>query len=246
MPPTSPSDVVIRKLQRTSELRESDLAVLRALAIQEKEFQANHDVVREGDRPSHSFVLVDGLIGSTKFTGEGKRQITSFFVTGDIPDLHGLHLSVMDCTFSTLTPSRVGFIRHDALRAICEQHPNIATAFWRSTLIDAAIYREWVTNVGRREAFTRMAHVLCELICRLRAVGRIEDHVADIPITQAALGDALGLSTVHVNRTLQELRRNGLIATSGARVQALNWPDLVRAADFDATYLHQRNPEAGQ
>ena len=242
MSSSSPSEILIRKLQQISELREADLAILRGISIQEKAFLSNHNLVLEGDKPSQSFVVLDGLVGSTKYTGEGKRQITSFFVTGDIPDLHGLHLSVMDCTFSTLTPSRIGFMRHDTLRAICEQHPRIATALWRSTLIDAAIYREWVTNVGRREAFTRMAHILCELICRLRAAGCIEDHVADIPITQAALGDALGLSTVHVNRTLQELRRKGLIATSGARVQAVNWPDLVRAGDFDATYLHQRNP----
>ncbi|MBZ9677619.1 Crp/Fnr family transcriptional regulator [Mesorhizobium sp. ES1-1] len=244
MSSTSTSEVLIRKLQRISSLRESDLAVLRGISIHEKEFQANQDLVLEGDRPSHSFVLVDGLVGSTKYTGDGKRQITSFFVTGDIPDLHGLHLSAMDCTFSTLTPSRVGFMRHDTLRSICEQHPRIAAAFWRSTLVDAAIYREWVTNVGRREAFTRTAHILCELIYRLRAVGRIDDHIADIPITQAALGDALGLSTVHVNRTLQELRRKGLIATSGGQVQAKNWPNLVRAGDFDTTYLHHRNPEA--
>ncbi|RUZ74960.1 helix-turn-helix domain-containing protein, partial [Mesorhizobium sp. M7A.F.Ca.US.003.02.2.1] len=108
----------------------------------------------------------------------------------------------------------------------------------------AAIYREWVTNVGRREAYTRMAHILCELIFRLRSVGRIQDHVADLPITQAALGDALGLSTVHVNRMLQELRRRGLIATTGPRVQALDWPGLTRAGDFETTYLHQRNPAA--
>ncbi|ESX53156.1 Crp/Fnr family transcription regulator [Mesorhizobium sp. LSHC422A00] len=237
----SSSEALIGKLQRISDLGEADLAILRGISIQEKEFQPNHNLVLEGDKPSQSFVVIDGLVGSTKYTGEGKRQITSFFVIGDIPDLHGLHLSIMDCTFSTLMPSRIGFMRHSTLRAICEQHPRIATAFWRSTLIDAAIYREWVTNVGRREALTRMAHILCELICRLRAAGRIEDHVADIPITQAALGDALGLSTVHVNRMLQELRRKGLIATSGSRLQALNWPDLVRAGDFDTTYLHQRN-----
>ncbi|MER8750967.1 Crp/Fnr family transcriptional regulator [Mesorhizobium sp. M1050] len=244
MSPTSPTDVLVRKLQRIAEVKEVDLAILRGISIQEKTFQANQDVVIEGDRPVNSFVVIDGLVGSSKVTGEGKRQITSFFVAGDLPDLHSLHLSVIDCTFSTLIPTRLGFMRHDALRAICEQHPRIATAFWRSTLIDAAIYREWVTNVGRREAFTRMAHILCELIYRLRSVGRIKDHIADIPITQAALGDALGLSTVHVNRMLQELRRKGLIATSGPTVHALDWPNLVRAGDFDPTYLHQRNPEA--
>ncbi|MBZ9965713.1 Crp/Fnr family transcriptional regulator [Mesorhizobium sp. B292B1B] len=244
MSPTSSSDVLIRKLQSISDVRQTDIDVLKSIPIQEKDFLANYDLVREGDRPVSSFVVLDGLLGSTKHTGDGKRQITSFFVAGDIPDLHGVHLSVMDCNFSTLTPARLGFIRHDALRAICERHPRIATAFWRSTLIDAAIYREWVTNVGRREAYTRMAHILCELIFRLRSVGRIQDHVADLPITQAALGDALGLSTVHVNRMLQELRRRGLIATTGSRVHALDWPGLTRAGDFDTTYLHQRNPAA--
>ena len=237
----SSSDVLVRKLQTISDIREADIGVLRAIPVQMKDFGANHDLVREGDHPAYSFVVLEGLVGSTKHTGDGKRQITSFFVAGDIPDLHGLHLSVMDCNFSTLTPARIGFMRHDTLRTVCDQHPRIATAFWRSTLIDAAIYREWVTNVGRREAYTRMAHILCELIFRLRSVGHIQDHVADLPITQAALGDALGLSTVHVNRMLQELRRKGLIATSGSKVHALDWPGLIHAGDFDTTYLHQRN-----
>ncbi|MER8633016.1 helix-turn-helix domain-containing protein [Mesorhizobium opportunistum] len=120
----------------------------------------------------------------------------------------------------------------------------MTTVFWRSTLVDAAIYREWVTNVGRRDAYTRMAHILCELIVRLRAVGRIEDHAARLPITQAALGDALGLSAVHVNRVLQELRRDGLISTVGSRFHATDWSGLGRAGDFDGTYLHQRAADA--
>ncbi|WP_376703380.1 Crp/Fnr family transcriptional regulator [Mesorhizobium sp. ISC25] len=236
------SDVLIRKIRTIADISDDDAAILRGMSTQEKDVAANQDIISEGDSPANSFVVLDGLICSSKYTGQGRRQITSFFVAGDIPDLHGLHLSVMDCSFSSLTPSRLGFIRHSVLRPICEQHPRIATAFWRSTLIDASIYREWVTNVGRREAYARTAHILCELIVRLRSVGRIEDHVADLPITQAALGDALGLSTVHVNRTLQELRGDGLIATSGTRLRALDWPRLVRAGDFDPTYLHQRNP----
>ncbi|RWO81050.1 Crp/Fnr family transcriptional regulator [Mesorhizobium sp.] len=234
------SNILIRKLQTISGLGQSDTAILENVAIQEKEYQANADILRDGDQPTLSFVVLDGLIGSTKMTGDGKRQITSFFVPGDIPDLHGLHLSVMDCSFTPLMPSRVGFMRHDALRAICDQHPSIMRVFWRSTVIDAAIYREWVTNVGRRDAYTRMAHILCELIVRLRAVGRIEDHVARLPITQAALGDALGLSTVHVNRVLQDLRRDGLISTVGSRFHATDWAGLIRAGDFDPTYLHQK------
>ncbi|WP_287254444.1 Crp/Fnr family transcriptional regulator [Mesorhizobium sp.] len=140
-------------------------------------------------------------------------------------------------------PGRLGSIPHSALRRICEQRPRVATAFWRSTLIDAAIYREWVTNVGRRDAYARTAHMLCELIVRLRFAGRIEDHVADLPITQAALGDAVGLSAVHVNRTLQALRGDGLIATPGTKLRALDWPGLVQAGEFDPTYLHLKDPE---
>ncbi|MBZ9994029.1 Crp/Fnr family transcriptional regulator [Mesorhizobium sp. BH1-1-4] len=234
------SNILIRKLQTISDLGPSDIAILGNVAIQEKQYQANEDILNEGDRPTLSFVVLDGLVGSTKMTGDGKRQISSFFVPGDIPDLHGLHLSVMDCTFTALTPARVGFMRHDALRAMCDRQPSITTVFWRSTVIDAAIYREWVTNVGRRDAYARMAHIFCELIVRLRAVGRIDDHVAHLPITQAALGDALGLSTVHVNRVLQELRRDGLISTAGSRFHATDWAGLIRAGDFDATYLHQK------
>jgi CRP-like cAMP-binding protein len=240
------SNILIRKLQTISGLGQSDTAILESVAIQEKEYQANADILRDGDQPTLSFVVLDGLIGSTKMTGDGKRQITSVFVPGDIPDLHGLHLSVMDCSFTPLMPSRVGFMRHDALRAICDQHPSIMRVFWRSTVIDAAIYREWVTNVGRRDAYTRMAHILCELIVRLRSVGRIEDHVARLPITQAALGDALGLSTVHVNRVLQDLRRDGLISTVGSRFHATDWAGLIRAGDFDGTYLHQRAANASR
>ncbi|TPN37826.1 Crp/Fnr family transcriptional regulator [Mesorhizobium sp. B2-3-3] len=233
-------NVLIRKLQNISDLTQSDMAILEGIPLLKRDYAANEDIVREGDRPTKSFVVLEGLVGSTKLTGEGKRQITSFFVPGDIPDLHGMHLSVLDCTFSSLTRANLGFMRHDAMAAICDQHVSIATMFWRSTVIDAAIYREWVTNVGRRDAYTRMAHILCELIVRLHSMGLIEDHVTNLPITQAALGDALGLSTVHVNRVLQELRRNGLIMTEGPRFHAVDWAGLVRAGDFDATYLHQR------
>lgn len=241
--PALSSDVLIRKLLRVADISDDDAAALGGLTIQEKDVPPNRDIVLEGDRPTNSFVVLDGVVCSYKHTGAGKRQITSFFVAGDLPDLHGIHLSVMDCSFSSMTPGRLGSIPHSALRRICEQRPRVATAFWRSTLIDAAIYREWVTNVGRRDAYARTAHLLCELIVRLRFAGRIEDHVADLPITQAAFGDAVGLSAVHVNRTLQALRGDGLIATSGSKLRALDWPGLVQAGEFDPTYLHLKDPD---
>ncbi|MDG4898808.1 Crp/Fnr family transcriptional regulator [Mesorhizobium sp. WSM4976] len=232
--------VFVRKLQIISDITPSDVKILESIPVQQRAFHANQDIVREGDRPTQSFAVLEGMVGSTKITGEGKRQITSFFIPGDIPDLHGMHLTVLDCAFTSLTPARVGFMRHDALRAICDQHASIANILWRATLVDAAVYREWVTNLGRRDAYARMAHILCEFIFRLHSMGLIADHVANLPITQGALGDALGLSTVHVNRVLQELRRNELIFTEGTRFHAVDWAGLVRAGDFEPTYLHQR------
>jgi CRP-like cAMP-binding protein len=240
----SSSELIIRKLQSISEIGDDDEAALRRLPIQERDFRANQNLVLEGDRPACCFAVLEGFVCAYKHTGEGKRQIIGLFIAGDIPDLHGMHLGVMDCTFSTITPCKLGLVRHDALRAICEQHPRITTALWRATLIDASIFREWVTNVGRREAYARMAHIFCELIVRLRFVGLVEDHTIDLPITQAVLGDAMGVSTIHVNRTLQELRHDGLIATSGTKLRVLDWSKLLEAGDFNPAYLHQNDLDA--
>jgi CRP-like cAMP-binding protein len=116
---------------------------------------------------------------------QGKRQIVSFNLPGDIPDLQSLHLRVLDNSISTISPCRIGFISHEVLRDICERYPRLASAFWRETLIDGAIFREWVLNVGQRDAYQRMAHVLCELLTRLRAVDLAEDYSCDLPITQS-------------------------------------------------------------
>jgi CRP-like cAMP-binding protein len=124
------------------------------------------------------------------------------------------------------------------LRNICTRYPRITAAFWRETLIDAAVFREWVTNVGRREGMSRMAHVLCELLVRLRAVGLVEDHACDLPITQNEFADALGFTTVHVNRIIQQMRAGGLIELSGDRLNIPDWEKLKQVGEFDPTYLH--------
>jgi CRP-like cAMP-binding protein len=129
------------------------------------------------------------------------------------------------------------------MRDLCKAQPRLAAAFWRETLIDASIFREWVTNVGRRNAYARLAHVLCELLVRLRAVGLAEDDACELPMTQGEIGDATGISTVHVNRTLQELRGDGLITLKGEKLTVLDWDRLKKAADFDPTYLHFKRPD---
>jgi CRP-like cAMP-binding protein len=231
--------VLIRKLDSITRLSEEEKAALSALPIKVRQVPADEIVVREGDRPSECCLVVEGFTCRFKLTGEGKRQIHAFHTPGDIPDLQSLHLRTMDHSLGTLTPCTLGFISHQDLRPLCRAHPAISDALWRDTLIDAAIFREWMTSIGRRDAKQRIAHVLCELLLRLDAVGLVQNNRFAFPITQAELADALGLSTVHVNRTLQELRGEGLITVREGAVEVLDRDGLEAAGDFDQSYLHQ-------
>ena len=237
-------NVLIRKLDSIFPLTDDERQALQNLPMQVVVIKEGQDIVRAGDQPSRSCLLLSGFACVYKLTGNGKRQIVGFSIPGDIPDLQSLHLEVLDNSVSTLTTCRVGFITHEALRDICMRYPRITSAFWRETLIDAAVFREWVTNVGQREAYGRMAHVFCELMVRLKAVGLAEDHSCKLPITQAEFAGAIGTSTVHVNRVLQEMRANNLIELSGDQLNIPDWETLKRAGDFDPTYLHLKKEQA--
>jgi len=234
----SPNTLMIRKLESIFPLSGEEKHVLQGLPVQVTVLKADEDIVRIGDHPSRSCVLVEGFTCVYKLTSEGKRQIMALHVPGDMPDLQSLHLKVMDNSLATMTPCTVGFIQHEDLRRVCERYPRITAAFWRETLVDASIFREWLLNVGRREAYNRIAHLLCELLVRLNAVGLVEDHTFDLSITQGELADAIGTSAVHVNRVLQELRANGLIRTTGTRVHIPDWEGLQEVGEFDPLYLH--------
>jgi CRP-like cAMP-binding protein len=145
----------------------------------------------------------------------------------------------MDHTLGTITPCRLAFISHESLRALLRGQPRLADVLWRDTLIDAAIFREWMLGIGRRSARTRLAHFLCEMVMRLRAIGMQRGNTVPLPITQAEVGDALGLSTVHVNRTLQELREEGLLTWDNGILAILDWDRLKGTGEFDPSYLHQ-------
>jgi CRP-like cAMP-binding protein len=233
---------LIRKLESVFALTDDERQALETLPMQVAVLKDHQDIVREGDCPSRSCLILSGFACVYKLTGG--RQIVSFAIAGDIPDLQSLHLKVLDNSVSTISPCRVGFVTHDALRDLCTRYPRLAAAFWRETLIDAAIFREWVVNVGQREGASRMAHVLCELLVRLRAVGLAEDHVCDLPITQVEFADALGFTPVHVNRVLQHLRTEGLIVTQGTRLTIPDWDRLKQVGEFDPTYLHLVREEA--
>jgi CRP-like cAMP-binding protein len=235
---------LIRKLESIAPLSPEEKAALLRLPLRLKTLPADQDIVCEGDTPSECCLVVEGFACRYNLTNEGKRQIHSFHIAGDIPDLQSLHLSVMDHSLGTLVPSKLAFIQHDDLRGLMRSHPRLGDLFWRDTLIDAAVFRQWLVGIGRRSAHTRIAHLLCELLVRLRAVELVEDHAYNLPITQAELGDALGLSTVHVNRVLQDLRGEGLIFLNGGSLKVLDWERLQQRGEFDPTYLHLVKKEA--
>ena len=244
--PTSSHDAhpIIAKLESILTLTDEEKAAILRLPMQVMTLRADQDVVREGDRPSRCCALLEGFTCVYKVTNTGKRQIMAFHIPGDIPDLQSLHLTTLDNSVGTLTPCRVGFIQHEHLRELCHAQPRLAGAFWRQTLVDGAVFREWMLNVGRREAYGRTAHLLCEMVSRLRAVGLVQNDTCELPITQSELGDAMGLSTVHVNRTLQDLRAAGLISLKGGLLSVLDWDGLKHAGEFDPTYLHLVRPVA--
>ncbi|MBM6581848.1 Crp/Fnr family transcriptional regulator [Microvirga sp. BT689] len=221
--PHFPHTLMIRKLESIFRLSDDEKQALQGLPVQLQVLKADQDIVRVGDRPSQCCLLVEGYTCVYKLTTEGKRQIVAFHVPEDMPDLQSLHLKVLDNSLATVTPCTVGFIQHEDLRRVCARYSRITAALWRETLVDASIFREWVLNVGRREAFRRMAHLLCEFRVRLKAVGLAEGDTFDLPFTQGELADAIGASNIHVNRVLQELRAKGLIRSKGTQVTCRVW-----------------------
>jgi CRP-like cAMP-binding protein len=197
-----------------------------------------HDIVHDGDTPSQCCLLLEGWAFRYKLLGEGRRQILSFHVPGDLPDLQSLHLQPIDYSLATLTRATVAFIPHENLLGLAKRSPGLAATLWRAPLIEGAVFRAWMTGMGQRSAFGRMAHLFCELYRRLEAVGLATEHRCSLPITQAEFGSALGLSNVHINRVLQELRAQGLITLHGPKLVIVAWERLVQAAEFNPAYLH--------
>jgi CRP-like cAMP-binding protein len=233
----SQDNPLIRKIESVFTLTAEERQALEKLPMQLAVIKDDQDIVREGDRPTRSCLILSGFACTYKVTAEGKRQITAFSIPGDIPDLQSLHLKALDSSLGTLTTCRVGFITHDDLRDLCIRYPRITAALWRETLIDAAVFREWMLNIGQREAYNRIAHLFCEMLVRLKAVGLAEDHACDLPITQAELADALGITTVHVNRVLQQMRTNGLIVTQGTWLTIPDWDRMKEVGEFNPGYL---------
>jgi CRP-like cAMP-binding protein len=230
---------LIRKLEVLGPLADEEKRMLERLHLCPRPVAADRDLVQEGERTSQCLLLVQGFACRYKMSQDGTRQIVSFHIPGDFVDLNSLLLGKMDHSIAAITPVRVAPIPHATILGWTQPYPNLVHLLWRDTLIDAASFREWVINVGRRTAYQRTAHLLCELATRLRAVGLTHGDACDLPISQVKLADALGLSPVHTNRMLQQLRGEGLIELGGGSLIVRDWKELERAGEFDPTYLHQ-------
>jgi CRP-like cAMP-binding protein len=228
---------LIARLLAVTGLAEQDQARLRSISHTIKTFADSEAVIRQGDRPVQCAVVMSGFLSRHRVVCE-RNQISSFYVPGDMPDLHTLHLPVMDHDLCSVGTSTVAFIPHSHLRLMLMESPGLTNALWRETLIHAAIYRQWVENLGSRTALPRVAHLISELATRLEVVGLLDDDSFGLPCTQQDFADACGLSTVHINRTIQELRRMGLVEWRGHTVSLLRRKELETVADFSPDYLH--------
>jgi len=229
---------LIQKLQRSAGLTGDEADGLAGAFVQTVEVQAGREIVGEGDRLRSCSVLEQGIACRQKVLSSGKRQILSLHFPGEILDVHALHIDVVDYAITAMTPCRITVASHAAMADLMRDHPPLARAMWREAMIDAAISLEWMTNLGRRLACTRTAHLLCEVYLRMESIGLARGNEIDWPFTQNDIADALGLSPVHVNRTLQALRGDGLITLSHKILRIRDFDALKNVADFDPTYLH--------
>ncbi|CAO4137885.1 Crp/Fnr family transcriptional regulator [Methylorubrum extorquens] len=228
---------LIRKLESIATLTDEQRQAIESLPVRTHNLPARQDIVRDGDKPSQCCLILDGWACRYKLLGDGRRQILSFHVIGDVPDLQSLHVHTMDHGLATLTKAKVAFIPHENLLDLTLRHPSVGTLLWRATLIDAAIFRQWMVGMGRRSAFEQVAHLFCELYLKLQAVRLAEHYRCPLPVTQIDLADALGLTSVHINRVLKEMRGRSLITLRGHTLVIDAWDELLRVAEFDPIYL---------
>jgi CRP-like cAMP-binding protein len=228
---------LIQKMQRLFPLTADEEEVLKNASLDTYQVAARQDIIHDGEHPSRCHVLLSGTACRYKTLANGKSQILSFQFPGDIFDAQSFLLGVMDHSISAMARCTLGVIPHTTMSEIIEEHPRLVQAIWKDPIVDAAVFREWITNVGQRQAYGRIAHLMCEVYVRSKAVGVAASGTVDWPMTQSDLGDATGLSPVHVNRTLQRLRADGLISLGGKTLHILDFDGLQRAGDFDPAYL---------
>ncbi|GJD52500.1 hypothetical protein OPKNFCMD_5266 [Methylobacterium crusticola] len=234
-------DALIRKLESFETLSDHDRAALAALVPRVRKVGARVDLIQEGDAPDNVHLVLDGYACRYKVLPDGQRQIMAYLVPGDFCDLNVFILDQMDHSIATISACQIVDIPRDAIEAITAEHPRVTRALWWCALVDEAVLREWLVNLGGRPANHRIAHLICELLLRLEAVGRITANSYDFPFTQSDIADTMGLSAVHVNRTLRELRTLGLITLKQRVMTILDVERLKAYCGYNPNYLHIKN-----
>lgn len=226
------------KLRARDEVSNEEEAAIRALVSEQRDIAANQVVVAAKTELNVSILLLDGIMARYKDLSDGQRQITELHVAGDFADLHSFTLKRLDHSVMTMTRCRIGVVPHERLAALTERYPHLMRLYWFTTNLDAAIHREWELSLGRRSALARLAALFCELQVRLGIVGLATPEGYDLPLTQIEVAECLGLTSVHVNRTLRDLRDRGLATFRSGRVTILDWEGLQQLAEFDPAYLY--------
>jgi CRP-like cAMP-binding protein len=240
---TETNEVLIRKLKEHSRLSGADVAAINALSFLTRALGSNQDLVRQGDQPGVSAVVLSGMVARYHLLPNGGRQYLSFHMAGDMPDSQALFIDRMDHAVCAIGDALVACVPHKELMATFNLRPSIAFAIWRETLIDAAIFREAVTNNSARLMPTRMAHLFCELFYRARASGlTVTGTSFPIPLSRYQLGETLGMSIATVNRTLKDLRASRVMEFQHGKLTVKNWDGLMELGQFDPQYLHLRKP----
>ena len=232
-------DLHLKKLRRRDDIGPQEEKFIRGLVSRTVMLPADKVIIRAGDALHESLMLFSGWMARAKDLPSGQRQYAELHVPGDFADLHSYSLKRLDHDVISFTPCVVGVVPHERLDEMTQKFPHLTRIYWFQTNLDAAIHREWTLSMGRRTAVARMAHLFCELLIRLDIVGMTTGRLSyDFPLTQIELGECLGLTGVHVNRTLQDLRRQGLIQLESRRVEILDLDGLKAVAEFDDTYLY--------
>jgi CRP-like cAMP-binding protein len=229
---------LIGKLEQHGPLTDEERGVVRQITTRTVIYAPRQDIVPEGATLNHSSLILDGFAFRYNHSLEGRRQITAFHVAGDFADLHSFLLKKIDNGVAALTSCTVAQVAHSDLKEVTKEFPYLTRVLWLTTLIDGAVHRAWLTTLGRMEARERLAHFFCEIRDRLEPIGRVNDDTFDLPITQEELGDAFGMSTVHVNRVLQDLRAEGLITSRNRTMTIHDLGRLRQIGQYSPGYLH--------
>lgn len=239
----NPLQLLVAKLSTHVILSDQDKSAILALPFRRRIYDASTYLVWEGDKPSQCALILSGFAYRQKQTSDGRRQIVSLHIPGEPLDFQNLFLNIADHSVQMLTRGEVAIMERQDLQTLMWAHPDVGKAMVTSILIEASILREWVLNIGRRDALSRMAHLLCEFASRLDASGIVSDQGYELPITQEQFADALGLTPVHINRTLKSLEGLGLITRSKKVIAFPSWKRMREVADFNQRYLHLPNTQ---